>query len=215
MTGLRRAQQKSAFPHCRDRRMPSRWRMERGRPRMGKLGMITAALIGGLAAASPDDASAQGIGIDLYMNLVNREPKVMPATERIFYGKDLTQFGDLRIPKGAGPFPVAIVVHGGAWGSAVALHYTVAAGGGADLRGLCDLELRISTDRRRRRLAADLSGCRRGRRLRARTRQALSARPEQRRGDRAFLGRAYRAVARGAKKARAGRELYRGERRCR
>ena len=60
------------------------------------------------------------------MNLVIREPKVMPATERIFYGKDLTQFGDLRIPNGSGPFPVAIIVHGGAWGSAVALHYTSA-----------------------------------------------------------------------------------------
>jgi acetyl esterase/lipase len=70
------------------------------------------------------EAEAQGIGIDLYQNLINREPKVMPATERVFYGNELSQFGDLRVPKGAGPFPVAIVVHGGAWGSAVSLHYT-------------------------------------------------------------------------------------------
>lgn len=85
-----------------------------------------AALTASLAAAASPEAMAQGIGIELYQNLVSREPKVMPATERIFYGKDLTQFGDLRIPKGTGPFPVAIVVHGGAWGSAVSLHYTSA-----------------------------------------------------------------------------------------
>lgn len=85
-----------------------------------------ATMIGCIAAVVSSAASAQGIGIELCMNLVNREPKVMPATERIFYGKDLTNFGDLRIPKGSGPFPVAIVVHGGAWASAVALHYTSA-----------------------------------------------------------------------------------------
>lgn len=84
-----------------------------------------AALIGSIAVFSAE-ASAQGIGAELYQNLVTREPKVMPATERVFYGKELVQFGDLRVPKGTGPFPVAIVVHGGAWGSAVPLHYTSA-----------------------------------------------------------------------------------------
>jgi acetyl esterase/lipase len=93
---------------------------------MHKSGIATLSLIACLTATASQLASAQGIGADLYMNLVIREPKVMPATERIFYGKDLTQFGDLRIPKGSGPFPVAIIVHGGAWGSAVALHYTSA-----------------------------------------------------------------------------------------
>ncbi len=38
-----------------------------------------------------------------------------PATERVFYGKDTLQFGDLRLPEGRGPFPVAIVIHGGCW----------------------------------------------------------------------------------------------------
>ncbi|MET0279405.1 MAG: alpha/beta hydrolase [Pseudorhodoplanes sp.] len=83
-----------------------------------------ALLAASLAAVASPDAAAQGIGIDLYQNLVNREQKVMPARERIFYGKELPQFGDLRLPKGPGPFPLAIVVHGGAWGSAVSLHYT-------------------------------------------------------------------------------------------
>lgn len=89
-------------------------------------GFGSAAVLIGFAAVFSSAAAAQGIGIELYQNLVSREPKVMPATERVFYGKELAQFGDLRIPKGAGPFPVAIVVHGGAWGSAVALHYTAA-----------------------------------------------------------------------------------------
>ncbi|MBM4764841.1 alpha/beta fold hydrolase [Bacillus sp. B15-48] len=34
---------------------------------------------------------------------------------RIHYGKDKNQFGDLRVPEGKGPFPVAILIHGGFW----------------------------------------------------------------------------------------------------
>ena len=38
-----------------------------------------------------------------------------PPTARIAYGPDSLQFGDLRLPEGPGPFPVAIVIHGGCW----------------------------------------------------------------------------------------------------
>jgi acetyl esterase/lipase len=38
-----------------------------------------------------------------------------PANEKITYGKDPVQFGEIRVPAGAGPFPVAILVHGGCW----------------------------------------------------------------------------------------------------
>jgi acetyl esterase/lipase len=38
-----------------------------------------------------------------------------PADYRIRYGKDDNQFGDLRIPPGAGPHPVVILIHGGCW----------------------------------------------------------------------------------------------------
>ncbi|EKN68442.1 hypothetical protein BABA_12385 [Neobacillus bataviensis LMG 21833] len=34
---------------------------------------------------------------------------------RIAYGEQEDQFGDLRVPEGIGPFPVAIVIHGGFW----------------------------------------------------------------------------------------------------
>lgn len=37
------------------------------------------------------------------------------ADARIPYGTDSLQFGDLRLPRGKGPFPVAIVIHGGCW----------------------------------------------------------------------------------------------------
>jgi len=38
-----------------------------------------------------------------------------PAGHRISYGSDPVQFADLRLPKGKGPFPVAVVIHGGCW----------------------------------------------------------------------------------------------------
>jgi acetyl esterase/lipase len=40
-----------------------------------------------------------------------------PADHRIHYGNDPLQFGDLRLPKGDGPYPVAVVIHGGCWRS--------------------------------------------------------------------------------------------------
>ncbi len=38
-----------------------------------------------------------------------------PADHRIAYGSNESQFGELRLPKGAGPHPVAVVIHGGCW----------------------------------------------------------------------------------------------------
>lgn len=38
-----------------------------------------------------------------------------PADYRISYGKDENQFGDLRLPSGAGLHPVVILIHGGCW----------------------------------------------------------------------------------------------------
>lgn len=44
--------------------------------------------------------------------LTDTPPK---ADARLRYGGDEYQFGDLRLPKGAGPFPAAMFVHGGFW----------------------------------------------------------------------------------------------------
>lgn len=38
-----------------------------------------------------------------------------PPDHRIPYGDDPLQFGDLRLPEGEGPHPVAVVIHGGCW----------------------------------------------------------------------------------------------------
>src|SRR4051812_20221755 len=37
------------------------------------------------------------------------------ADARIAYGPEPLQFGDLRLPPGPGPHPLAVVVHGGVW----------------------------------------------------------------------------------------------------
>jgi acetyl esterase/lipase len=51
-----------------------------------------------------------------------------PADVRTAYGTaDPMQFGDLRVPPGAGPFPVAIVIHGGCWVSTFATLQSTAA----------------------------------------------------------------------------------------
>lgn len=42
---------------------------------------------------------------------------VPPGILRIPYGSDPLQFGELRVPAGQGPHPVAVVVHGGCWAS--------------------------------------------------------------------------------------------------
>jgi acetyl esterase/lipase len=38
-----------------------------------------------------------------------------PANERMHYGAAPSQFADLRLPLGPGPFPVVVVIHGGCW----------------------------------------------------------------------------------------------------
>lgn len=40
---------------------------------------------------------------------------------RLYYGASASQFGDLRLPEGAGPFPVVVGIHGGWWRAAHSL----------------------------------------------------------------------------------------------
>jgi acetyl esterase/lipase len=46
-----------------------------------------------------------------------------PADVRLHYGPDSLQFGDLRMPPGPGPHPVAIAIHGGFWRAKYDLEY--------------------------------------------------------------------------------------------
>jgi acetyl esterase/lipase len=62
--------------------------------------------------------------VQTFFRLMQREPLIAPADHRIYYGSHYSKFGDLRLPKkGSGPYPVAIVIHGGAWQSRVVLDY--------------------------------------------------------------------------------------------
>ncbi len=45
------------------------------------------------------------------------------ADERIPYGPDRLQFGDLRLPTGKGPHPVVVFIHGGFWKAAYNLQH--------------------------------------------------------------------------------------------
>ena len=60
--------------------------------------------------AVPATAPAQGVSFEE----VQRR-KAAPATARIAYGSGPQQFGELWVPRGRGPHPVAVVVHGGCW----------------------------------------------------------------------------------------------------
>src|SRR5436309_26405 len=46
-----------------------------------------------------------------------------PDGEKMSYGSGEFQFGELRVPAGAGPHPVAIVIHGGYWRAAYGLRH--------------------------------------------------------------------------------------------
>jgi len=43
------------------------------------------------------------------------DPPPPAADARVAYGLEPLQFGDLRVPPGEGPFPLAVVLHGGYW----------------------------------------------------------------------------------------------------
>lgn len=69
-------------------------------------------LTAALAAATVTVATAPAEPIG-YRDLLAR-PRVQ-ADKRIAYGPDALQFGELWLPKGAGPHPVVVLVHGGCW----------------------------------------------------------------------------------------------------
>ena len=65
--------------------------------------------LAGLAFAAPA-CRAQNLTFQDIQKL-----KAAPADRRIPYGEGAQQFGELRLPAGRGPHPVALVIHGGCW----------------------------------------------------------------------------------------------------
>lgn len=60
--------------------------------------------------------------------IAHAQPKPAPiATSVQAYGSAPLQFGELRLPAGDGPFPVAVLVHGGCWTSGYANQRSMAA----------------------------------------------------------------------------------------
>ena len=62
------------------------------------------------AVASPGPTAARGISPEDVDRLPTRVPHEVHR-----YGPAPQHYGQLRLPEGAGPFPVAVVVHGGCW----------------------------------------------------------------------------------------------------
>lgn len=76
--------------------------------------MIRAFLLPGLVLASALSSAAPVRAQGISPEQVDRLPTRVPhAVHR--YGDAPQQYGQLRLPEGAGPFPVAVVVHGGCW----------------------------------------------------------------------------------------------------
>lgn len=62
---------------------------------------------------SPTAASAALASGPMGRDVLTRPPP--PGAERIRYGEDPSQFGELRLPPGPGPHPVVVYLHGGCW----------------------------------------------------------------------------------------------------
>ncbi|MDQ3555352.1 MAG: alpha/beta hydrolase, partial [Gemmatimonadota bacterium] len=76
--------------------------------RFGALVLALALAVGGCAHAPVREVVTWGE--------IASQPAPSPG-ERIQYGSDSLHFGELRLPPGPGPHPLAVVIHGGCWRS--------------------------------------------------------------------------------------------------
>jgi acetyl esterase/lipase len=72
------------------------------------------------AAASSAGAQTSGVPYSEVADSARRAPA---ADLRIPYGSASSQFAELRLPRGAGPHPVVLLIHGGCWLNAYGLDH--------------------------------------------------------------------------------------------
>lgn len=82
--------------------------------------MVAAVAAMALVTATSEAAMTQQQPITV-QDILSGEP--IPADHRIAYGDHALQFGDLRLPDSEGPWPVAVLIHGGCWQSIATLQY--------------------------------------------------------------------------------------------
>lgn len=74
--------------------------------------IFTAILLAALALAGPTTTACRA------QNLTFQDVQKLKAArvgQRVAYGAGAQQFGELRLPAGGGPHPVAVIIHGGCW----------------------------------------------------------------------------------------------------
>ena len=122
---------------------------------------------------------------------------------RLAYGADSSQYGELRIPRGRGPHPVAVLVHGGCFKAQYAtLRDLGALAAALTADGIATLERRVPPRRPAgRRMAQHVSRRRPRRRSPPHHRRPVRARPRARRRRRSLRRRASRDVDRRARTA--------------
>lgn len=76
--------------------------------RVGRLGLALALGVLGICGYSGGDRSS--VPAARMQGVVT-----LPEPESIRYGTETLQFGILRLPSGPGPYPIAVVIHGGCW----------------------------------------------------------------------------------------------------
>ena len=89
------------------------------------LALFAAGLLGACASQPPEGDTRTGSpsrSAPLSWSQVQAMPLPAPG-ERLHYGPASPQYGELRLPAGAGPHPVVVMIHGGCWLSQFDLTY--------------------------------------------------------------------------------------------
>src|ERR1043166_729954 len=151
---------------------------------------LVLAMAAALAAFALIRGGASGVS---YEELLARTPP--RADARIAYGSAALQFGDLYLPKGRGPYPVIVLIHGGCWlGELPGVEPVapLAAGPAGGERALCSRAAGFARrgqsrrDRRSRSLSNERRGC---------LRRPFDHRPPGRASPRCFRGHFARQAA--------------------